>query len=1564
LTAAANPQVRRLFDETRKRLVETGTRNRLVHVNRANTRGSVVNIQDERSDDVFNTLSGGRTMRFRPLGKDRQQQGEISLAGIEDEGEDGSDDSRYTDNQLDTLLGPDALAKKLLNIARDARTAEEEQGVNILYLALGFVTWFEDEKSDMRREAPLVLLPVELVRNQRTSTYDLRMRSDEMMTNLPLQQRWQDDFGLALPDLEIEDGWRPSAYFDQVEAIVGKRPRWSIDRNGMQLGFFSFSKLLMYRDLDLDAWPDGNLESHGLVRGLLYEGFDEDQAVFADGESLDVVLPPQNICHVVDADASQAKVIEEARCGKNLVVQGPPGTGKSQTIANIIAAAAKEGKSVLFVAEKMAALEVVHHRLVKVGLADICLELHSRTANKRQVLEELKRTLNAGEAIPAMPERPDALRKSRDALNAIAQALHAPVGETGETAFSMLSRQARYIGLGAPPPTFASPNLSFMDRAAEQRAVTALARYGAAIKVTGDPARHPLRGVRNTSLQPVDQARLRPLIESARDDVSNFNVAMDAALDVVGLADGGWFDLADSMVELLRALDGLAQPYAALARKMLRCVDRKRLKATLTLAKQWYEEREAAHDLFLDHAFSSDVTHLRGPLAAGTLSFFSRWGGAYRAASRELAGLLKTPLPGSADSRLEHVDQLLEIARLRGEWAVDEPFCRAAVGEDWHGERTDWSALESICDWADRVSAANNDVEAETDDLVTAALASERIGLIERVQVSSEQARKSLGELCSLLDLGDDRFPDGWRDTDLPLIIEALTEMAGAVERYPAWVELVAARKITDSEGIGTLADQIANGDMNVEDASIELRFARAEAIWRRALASNPALADLPNIDRHALVEQFSQLERKHLHDSVTSIVATHLSQLPRGALGEMKIIRGEMGKKRGHKALRRLFSEAPTAMQRIKPVLLMSPISVAQYLTPGKHSFDLLLIDEASQVRPEDALGAIARARQVVVVGDQKQLPPTSFFDRLTSGDGDDDYQGEEDAAESEEDLLGGAAHVAELESILTLCEARGLPARMLEWHYRSRDPSLIRVSNREFYSDRLILAPSPLEKDPTFGLIFTKVDGAYDKGGRRDNRLEGEALVRAVAKHARTMPDQSLGIVTFSVAQKHTINLLLENARRDDKILDEFLREGGAEDVFVKNIENVQGDERDVIFISVGYGPTQPGGRMIGASFGPVNLEGGERRLNVLFTRARLRCEVFASFDPDDLDVSRSTREGPRVLKRFLEFAKTRQIVEHFPTGDDADSPFEEDVADTIRSLGFLADPQVGSAGFRIDIGVCHPDRPGSFILAVECDGATYHSALWARERDRLRQGVLENLGWRFHRIWSTDWFYNRNREVARLRDALDQAREAASSGNLPEKEASVLAAPPRLTVIEPQPLPEIVERQMPAYSRAHFPVRSPFEPHEAPMAALELLAQRIVEHEGPINAEEVARRISACFGRERAGNRILSVARQALDALVDRRVIQFDSGFYMTDTQLKAPPVRDRSNETGATLKASSISLHEIEAALKIAQDDNAGVADEDLIRAAARLLGFRRVGSDLKARISEVLTTRAA
>ena len=1543
--------VRRLFDDTRKRLVETGTRNRLVHVNRANTRGHVVNVVNERSDEVHAILSGGKAMRFRALGHDRAGAGEIVLAEETTE-EVGAE--RWTDAWLETRLGPDALAKKLLKIAGEARTAEEEQGVNILYLALGFLTWFEDKASAVPREAPLVLLPVELVRNQRTSTYDLRLRDEELLTNLPLQQRLKDDFGIALPPIEMGEDWRPSDYHAQVEAIVAGRPRWRVDRDAQQLGFFSFSKLLMYLDLALDAWPDGALEAHGLTRGLLYEGFDAEPPLFGPEDRLDDVLPPERMFHVVDADASQAKVIEEVRAGRNLVVQGPPGTGKSQTIANIVAAAAKEGKTVLFVAEKMAALSVVHDRLVKVGLGDVCLELHSRTASKKAVLGELARTLNAAGAAPAMPAAPTALRESRDRLNAVADALHAAIGDTGETPFSALARQVRYLGQGAPSPTLDVTALATLDRTAERTLGDAIRELGDLLARAGTPSEHPFAGVRALDLQPVELVRLKPQLAAARDAAARLREALDAALTAAGLPAAPSLGQAGPLVDILDRLDGLPEGAAELARRLFAVTDRARLAEALDAAMRWRVAHDATAAQFTDAAFGTDVAPLRVGLAAGAESWFARWlGSAYRDASRTLAGLLRGASPKGADERLALLDRLLDVQSLRRRWGEDETFVADALGTAWRGERTDFARATAVVAWV--VRASGGELDVPPDRRVDLAADPSRLrALREAVRDAAAPTRAALDAVTAALDLDAETLPT---TADLRAAEARLLAMEN-VERYGEWARLVRLRDRLDAAGLGELAARIVSGALDAEAAVTELRFARAERLWNDAVRSTPALREIAALDRHALTERFAGLERARLKENVTAILAQHLAQVPQGALGEMKIVRGEIGKKRGHLALRRLFATAPTALQRIKPVLLMSPISVAQYLTPGTLRFDLLVIDKASQVRPEDALGAIARAERIVVVGDQKQLPPTSFFDRLLA-DGDE----AEEPEEGEENLLGGAAALGSLESILSLCEARGLSSRMLKWHYRSRDPSLIRVSNREFYRDELILPPSPLERDPAFGLTFTRVDGVYDKGGKRDNRREGEAIVARVAEHARANPALSLGIVTFSAAQKNTITELLELARRADPVLDDFLREGRREDVFVKNIENVQGDERDVILISVGYGPTAPGARLASMSFGPVNGEGGERRLNVLFTRARIRCEVFASFDPGDIDASRVAREGPRVLKCFLEFAKSGKLDETLVTGEPPDTPFEEDVADVIRSFDYLADPQVGSAGFRIDLGIRHPDKPGTYLLAVECDGATYHSALWARERDRLRQDVLEHLGWRFHRIWSTDWFHRRREEIERLRTALAEAREAAEAGVKLDGANRAGARP----VVESAPaaeafvVPETKARTMPPYQRAMFSVRSAVEPHEAPAPLLAELASQIVEAEGPMHLDEVARRVATGFGKEKAGGRISSATLRALQASPDLRV---EDGFWFTTAQGETPPVRDRSAETGPTLKAGSISPMEIRAAIEIAREDNAGGSDGDLIRTAARLMGFRRVGPELQARVADVLRTASA
>lgn len=1550
--------LRKLFDDTRKRLVETGTRNRLVHVNRANIRGNVLNIINERSDDVYRLLSSGKKMRFLGIGKDKSKdseeaKGQVHLFSLEDPKPDGP---RFEDNQLEVKLGPDALQKRLLKIAREARTAEEEQGVNILYLGLGFMTWFEDKSSAIPREAPLILLPVELVRNQRTSTYDVQIRGDDIVTNLPLARRLKDDFGLELPEIEIEDDWTPSDYFDRVQEAITERSNWKLDTDGMQLGFFSFSKLLMFLDLDPEAWPDGSLEEHGLVKGLLHEGFSGEEPALSDEDRLDDVLPPSSIFHVVNADSSQTRVIEEVKRGRNLVVQGPPGTGKSQTITNIIATAVREGKSVLFVAEKMAALSVVHDRLVKTGLADICLELHSKASNKKAVLAELGRTLTAASAVPNMPDQPDKLTEARDRLNSIAEALHKNIGESGQTPYSVLSRQSRYLGMGANPPTLKSDSVGTLSNEDETKLVDAIRQIGVLLSDLGSVKDHPFNGIRKLDLQPVDLGRLKQTLEKAGDAASALIEVFDTIMETLNLEFERSIISVEPLLDGLTRLEGLPDASTISAEAILLADDKSRLLEALSEGEEWRTRYDSLEGIFIEAAFAAPIAHLRGPLVAGENSFFARWGSAYRSASRELAGLLREALPKKAADRIALVDDLLDVQARHSKWNEDENFCANTLGDDWRGPRTNFSLLANITKWSIRLGEAKVSIPAHS--AIKIAKNSELlVDWKARLSKCSAEAKSKIHEAFGIVDF--DPTSLGTFDLDsapLDTIRSRVWNMVHAIPNYGKWAQFSRWSNKLETAEIGELVDRISDSRISCEDAIIELRFARSEQLWKRALEQSPILNELSDLDRHKLVVEFAELENNHFDDNVFTILAHHLGQVPQGAQGEMKVIRGELGKRRSHIALRKLFSSAPNAIRRIKPVLLMSPISVAQFLEPGLHSFDLLVMDEASQVRPEDALGAIARARQIVVVGDQKQLPPTSFFDRLIGDAKEDEHD------DDSEELLGGAAKLGELESVLSLCEARGLGSRMLEWHYRSRDPSLIRVSNREFYKDGLILPPSPLQDNPDYGLCFTKVDGAYDRGGKRDNRREGEAIVERVCEHARQSPKLSLGVVTFSSAQRNLITELLELARRQDSQLDEFLREGKSEDFFVKNIENVQGDERDVILVSVGYGPIVPGGALTSMSFGPVNGDGGERRLNVLFTRSRLRCEIFASFDPSAMDLSRVSREGPRVLKRFLEFAQSGQLSDIEITGEPADSPFEEDVADEIKKLGFIADNQVGSAGFRIDLGVRDPESPGTYILAVECDGATYHSALWARERDRLRQEVLEHLGWRFHRIWSTDWFYNRASEIRRLQSALEKARSDFKTGI--EIQGSnefipALATEPKRSTIE---IPEIVERQMPAYVRANVYASKSHEPHQVHSSVLAELVEKIVEAEGPIHQEEVARRVAESFGKERSGSRINKISLSAL-----RRARQYSDtlrdsdSFWYTIDQLNRPPVRNRAGEQGTVLKASSISLMEIREALKIAREDNAGGSEEDLVRTAAHLLGFKRVGPDLNTRLNDGLAS---
>ena len=1551
-----------LLDDARRRLVETGTRNRLIHVNRENKRANALNIINERSLDIFDILRRkSKRMRFKATGDEKTlDDNEIQLA---DNDEDDFDEARYRDLFLETPLGPEGLQRRLLRLFSDARTAEEEQGVNILFLALGFMTWFEETNSDVQRSAPLILLPVELVRNERGSSFSIRCRDDDIVTNLPLQERLRTDFGIKFPEIDDSEEWTPEEYYVQVSDSIAEQPRWSIDRNGIQLGFFSFSKLLMLRDLEPENWPAASLADNKLVGGLLEDGFEPKPPLFGPKDLLDDKLDPADIVQVVDADSSQTKVIEEVRSGRNLVVQGPPGTGKSQTITNIIASAVHDGRKVLFVAEKMAALEVVHGRLVKTGLQDICLEVHSKKTNKKAVLQELGRTLSAGLSVPALPDPPKELRLSRDRLNEIADILHADVSGQDYSPFDVMAEIVNYIGQEVPPPIIKIESFQKLTKNESDNVAKAISEYVEVLKKAGAPKDHPFSGTAALELQPPDLQRLETLFAAALADLQRNEECLVELSSLLTRKLPRTFAEVEQEREII-FLAGKASPDVKHSIEVFfKNKNNSVFFDGLQAGRSWVEAKKEVEDKFLAAVWSAPLVDIRAKLSRGVTSFWSRWFGGYRAASGELQTFLIGDLPKVPAERLALIDKVLSVQRMRSDLAQYEDMLSDALSNQWHGEKTDFIGLVDNADWFKAVVQKDQTINLETI-IKLIDLGTEANPTAERISKLSVNVTESVSAVMNALKWQDVGGPTLQERTFLDLQ-EWVGTMRREIGRYSEWVTLSVRRDALVKADLIELLDVLDSGKIHADEAVREFRYALAESRWIYTRKMLPALAELTHLDRHQLVKKFARLDRQRLSDSQSLIRAKHLGQLPKGASGEMGYILGEIGKKRGHKSIRKLMQSAGKMVQRIKPVFLMSPVSVAQFLPPGTVKFDLLVIDEASQVRPEDALGAVARADQIVVVGDQKQLPPTSFFDRLADTTPED-----EDENEEMEGMVPAIARATELESILTLCEARGLKSSILAWHYRSRDPSLIWVSNQEFYEGRLILPPSPLQNDTEYGLSFVRVPGVYSSrsqgGGRpRTNRIEAEHIVNVLARYAREWPSFSVGVVAFSKAQSDMITEVLEIRRRKDTYLDKYLRADKIEDVFIKNIENVQGDERDIILISVGYGPHEANAKLSTMQFGPVNAEGGERRLNVLFSRARVRCEVFASFDPGDIDPSRASRDGPRVLKSYLEFAKNGQLDQQLTEADEGDDLlFEEDVAKVIRSLGYLADIKLGSEGFRIDIGVRHPDRPETYVMAVECDGADWHGSLWARERDRLRQDILENLGWHFHRIWSTDWFHRRASEVKRLSKALDSVKVSyVETVRLTGSNSGKLNVPEENEITVPEIDPEVLQKGItaPSYRMSNLKAPKKVEPQELKPTEMAELITQIIEIEGPIHFDEIARRVASIFDKSRAGTRIkesVKVGLKNIQRTTQALIVEED--FWMTRSQKETVPVRDRSEAKGPIAKSDNLSSLEILAAGKLIRKESGSMELPEMVKAVAKLLGFSRVVGDLKSRLQKVLS----
>jgi len=816
-------------------------------------------------------------------------------------------------------------------------------------------------------------------------------------------------------------------------------------------------------------------------------------------------------------------------------------------------------------------------------------------------------------------------------------------------------------------------------------------------------------------------------------------------------------------------------------------------------------------------------------------------------------------------------------------------------------------------------------------------------------------------------------------------LAERCAAMVRSESRLHAWCAWRKVREQALTLGLAPLVAGMENGA--VAQGAVRRAFETDYSRWwlNAVVDQEEVIRTFVSAEHEKRIGDFRALDDRFTALTRAWVRAGLCSELPAqdgvAKNSEWGILRHEMNKKKRHMPLRELMTRIPAALTKLTPCLLMSPLSIAQYLAADATTFDVVVFDEASQIPVWDAVGAIARGKQVVMVGDPKQLPPTNFFDRAESDADDEDVEGD-------------------LESILDECLGANLPTMNLAWHYRSRHESLIAFSNHRYYGGSLVTFPSPVTEDRAVSFHFVK--GVYEKGGARINKPEAKALVADLVARLKSpgfvASKLTIGVVTFNSEQQSLIEDLLDEERRRDPSIEPHFAEMELEPVFVKNLESVQGDERDIMYFSITYGPALDGA--VSMNFGPMNREGGERRLNVAITRARHELRVFSSLKAEQMDLARTQAFGVRDLKHFLEFAERgpRALAEATAGSQgDFESPFEQAVASALAKKQWELHSQVGASAFRVDLAVVHPDAKGTYLTGIECDGATYHRSATARDRDKLREQVLRGLGWEVLRVWSTDWWIDAAGTLeqldSKLRSLLDISR--VRRADQAEKEAARIAADAAIAkarddaelVTTPDVVPENPAREsqqgslgfgaggassVPALEKAPAEVYAknlavaeggpPTVFVEAnPMSAVEAvdpdaffdasyeltlarMVAHVVEVEGPVLDAVLARRIARAHGWQRTGSRI----QQRVEVLAAKthRMTEEDVGtFYWAAARGPELPLAFRRAADDSARTVDEICMPELaELARAVLATGKSG---DGAVIAMARELGLQRL-----------------
>lgn len=1368
----------------KRNLLDLTLRNRLL-----NFKDSKSTIAIECPDALMleDKLSGGD--RFKLLGRANVLDGTdgrdtaLLAQRLQDDARKDFINDAMVRGELHTAVPEAELEGRLTEVYRATRLAFEEGGANILYLCLGFLKWTPQDGAGPYR-APLILVPVQLERKSVRSGFRLALHEDEARFNPTLLQMLKQDFDLSIPELEGElpedaTGVDVAGIWKTIRRHIKSIKGWEVTEQ-VALATLSFTKYLMWKDL-VDRTEI--LKRNSVVRHLIdtpTHAYDGSGAAFVAENTIDQIVDPAELFTPLSADSSQVAAVVAAQRGGDFVLFGPPGTGKSQTIANMITNCLAHQKTVLFVSQKTAALEVVRQRMQAIGLGNYCLEVHSTKAQKSSVLEQLatawrERNLVTEEHWSAAAGE---LKRRRDQLNKLVSALHRrrPNGMTAYEAFGrVIADRERFpdVGLTWPPGTIHTP-----EDLVRMREICSDIRT--ALDAVGDPVNHPLKGIEQTKWSPAWVQSLQQLVDRLHIALQEVGTATDDLVLSIGL-DGAAGD--DALLpQLIKLVSLMLHADAADGALLLSAEAPELVNALYDLADivgrliKKNSELSVQYDL---RAALLDLPALERDWTDACASNVLVRGGRKKKVRLALKPYCSGEVPEDIGRDLVVLQDLAVLLR---EIETMKPRFRG-MERLWRGPQSEVSRFQGLIDWASSLRDAVDayPVVGMTPDQLLLHVQDLLLRDSSRFRPSGQvrhafetmykafptmhRTAKELG-VCIGLDDPEDivKIETGW----IEALIERTANWKSNVIKAPQWATWRWAAHSARAAGLSPLVDAVENGVVDGTALTSVFDYAYARWISETIVNEDEILSSFLAEKHEATIEAFIAAD-KRIGELAKDIVKARIgaavpTQTNFGKDPEWGTLAREINKKARHMPLRQLFGRLQTVLTQLAPCVMMSPLSIAQYLPAEAKPFDVVIFDEASQIPVWDAIGAIARGSQVVIVGDPEQLPPTNVGQRGVDDEDDD------------------GSIVQSQQSILDECLASNLPSRRLSWHYRSRHESLIAFSNVKYYRGELTTFPSPVTRDTAVRYIHVE-GGVYERGGAKVNRKEAEAVVAEVVRRMRTST-HSIGVVTFNGEQQRLIENLLDQARRADPSLEpHFDRNQTREPVLVKNIENVQGDERDVIIFSVAVGPDKTG--RVTAQISSLNSEGGHRRLNVAVTRARRELLVFATLRPEQIDLGRTGAKGVVDFKHFLEFAENgaRAIAEAFsPTGRDTESPFEDAVMRALQEKGWEVHPQVGVSFFRIDLGIVHPDFPGRYLAGVECDGAAYHRSATARDRDRLREMVLTDLGWRIRRIWSTEWWMDSATATEKIHARLvaDLEADRASRPLAEVKEEPVSAQP----------------------------------------------------------------------------------------------------------------------------------------------------------------------------------------